>query len=111
MAPREEEPLNHHETPGKQIKQSNQLSLPHQDDCNTRTDTKQVHYSKPPLASTQHKEFISKKYIIRIYIKKVYYQHSKHYQHSKPPLASTQHEEVISEKVQRQFISIFDLDL
>ena len=38
---REEEPLNHHETPGRQIKQSNQLSLPHQDDCNTRTDTKQ----------------------------------------------------------------------
>ena len=24
----EEEPLNHHETPGRQIKQSNQLSLP-----------------------------------------------------------------------------------
>ena len=38
---REEEPLNHHETPGRQIKQSNQLSLPNQDDCNTRTDTKQ----------------------------------------------------------------------
>ena len=38
---REEEPLNHHETPGRQIKQSNQLSLPHQDDCNTRTDTNQ----------------------------------------------------------------------
>ena len=37
---REEEPLNHHETPGRQIKQSNQLSLPHQDDCNTRMDTK-----------------------------------------------------------------------
>ena len=37
---REEEPLNHHETPGRQIKQSNQLSLPHQDDCNTRTDIK-----------------------------------------------------------------------
>ena len=36
-----EEPLNHHETSGRQIKQSNQLSLPHQDDCNTRTDTKQ----------------------------------------------------------------------
>ena len=36
---REEEPLNHHETPGRQIKQSNQLSLPHQDDFNTRTDT------------------------------------------------------------------------
>ena len=31
---REEEPLNHHETPGRQIKQSNQLSLPHQDDFN-----------------------------------------------------------------------------
>ena len=26
---REEEPLNHHETPGRQIKQSDQLSLPH----------------------------------------------------------------------------------
>ena len=38
---REEELLNHHETPGRQFKQSNQLSLPHQDDCNTRTDTKQ----------------------------------------------------------------------
>ena len=36
----EEEPLNHHETPGRQIKQSNQLSLHHQDDCNTRTDIK-----------------------------------------------------------------------
>ena len=33
-----EEPLNHHETPGTQIKQSNQLSLPQQDDCNTRMD-------------------------------------------------------------------------
>ena len=27
--------------PGRQIKQRNQLSLLHQDDCNTRTDTKQ----------------------------------------------------------------------
>ena len=35
---REEESLNHHETSGRQIKQSNQLSLPHQDDCNTRMD-------------------------------------------------------------------------
>ena len=35
---REEEQLNHHETAGRQIKQSNQLSLPHQDDCNTRMD-------------------------------------------------------------------------
>ena len=33
---REEEPFNHHETPGRLIKQSNQLSLPHQDDCNAR---------------------------------------------------------------------------
>ena len=37
----EEEPLSHHETPERQIKPSNQLSLPHQDDCNTRMDTKQ----------------------------------------------------------------------
>ena len=37
---REEEPLNHHETPGRQIMQSNQLSLPHQDDCNTIMDLK-----------------------------------------------------------------------
>ena len=36
----EEELLNHHKTPGRQIKQSNQLSLPHQDDCNTRMDIK-----------------------------------------------------------------------
>ena len=42
---REEEPLNHHETPGRQIKQSNQLSLNHQDDCNTRMDTKQYKYA------------------------------------------------------------------
>ena len=38
---REEEPHNNHETPGRQTKQSNQLSLPHQDDCNTRRDIKQ----------------------------------------------------------------------
>ena len=36
----EEEPHNNHEKPGRQIKQSNQLSLPHQDDCNTRMDIK-----------------------------------------------------------------------
>ena len=34
------EPLNHHETLERQTKQSNQLSLPLQDDCNTRTDIK-----------------------------------------------------------------------
>ena len=37
----EEKRLNHQEASGSQIKQSNQLSLPHQDDCKTRTDTKQ----------------------------------------------------------------------
>ena len=37
---REEEPLNYHETPQRKIKQCNQLSLPHQDDCNTRMDIK-----------------------------------------------------------------------
>ena len=37
---REEEPINQHETPGRQIKQSNQLSIPNQDDCNTRMDIK-----------------------------------------------------------------------
>ena len=36
----EEEPHSNQETPGKQIKQSNQLSLPHQDDCKTRRDIK-----------------------------------------------------------------------
>ena len=35
---REEEPHNNHETPGRQTKQSNQLSLPHQDDCKTKMD-------------------------------------------------------------------------
>ena len=37
---REEELLNHQEKPGRQIKQSIQLSLPHQDDFNTRMDIK-----------------------------------------------------------------------
>ena len=37
---REEEPHNNHETPGRQTKQSNQLSLPHRDDCKTTMDTK-----------------------------------------------------------------------
>ena len=38
---REEKPHNNHETPGSKTKQSNQLSLPHQDDYKTRMDTKQ----------------------------------------------------------------------
>ena len=37
---REEEPLNNHETPGRQTKQSNQLILPHQNDCKTGMDIK-----------------------------------------------------------------------
>ena len=35
---REEEPRNHQETTGGQIKHINQLSLPHQDDRKTRMD-------------------------------------------------------------------------
>ena len=42
---REEEQLNHHETPGRQITQSYQLSLPHQDDCNT-LNVHKVTYNK-----------------------------------------------------------------
>ena len=33
-----EEPHNTHKTPGRQSKQCNQLSLPHQDGCKTRMD-------------------------------------------------------------------------
>ena len=36
----EEEPHNHQETTGRQTKHSNQLSLPHQNDCKTRMDIK-----------------------------------------------------------------------
>ena len=46
---REEEPLNHYETPERQIKQSNQLSLPHQDDCNTRTDKSNAQQNIEPI--------------------------------------------------------------
>ena len=35
-----EESHNKYETPGRQTKQSNQLSLPHQDDCKTRMGKK-----------------------------------------------------------------------
>ena len=38
----EEEPHNNYKTPGRQTKQSNQLSLPHQDDCKTRMDIKSL---------------------------------------------------------------------
>ena len=33
------EPHNNHEASGRQTKQSNQFSLPHQDDCKSRMDT------------------------------------------------------------------------
>ena len=39
---REEEPHNTHETPGRKTKQSNQLSLPHQDEFKTRMDISNV---------------------------------------------------------------------
>ena len=37
---REDKPHKNQETQGRQTKQSNQLSLPHQDDYKTRNDTK-----------------------------------------------------------------------
>ena len=40
---REEEPHNNHETPGRQTKQSNQLSLPHQDDCKNQNERATKH--------------------------------------------------------------------
>ena len=48
-----EERFNHKETPGRQIKQSNQISLPQQDECNTRTDTKQ-HTKKHRTTTDSH---------------------------------------------------------
>ena len=45
---RKEEPLNHHETPGRQIKQSNQLSLSHQDDCNTSNIQQNIEQLQTP---------------------------------------------------------------
>ena len=43
-----EEPLNHHKTPGRQIKQSNQLSLPHQDDCNISNEQQNIEQLQTP---------------------------------------------------------------
>ena len=37
---RKEKPLSLHKKAGRQNKQNNQLSLPHQDDCNTKMDIK-----------------------------------------------------------------------
>ena len=47
----EEEPHNHHETPGRQTKQKNQLSLPHRDDYITKMDTK---YAKENIEQLQN---------------------------------------------------------
>ena len=58
---REEERPNHHETPGRQIKQSNQLSLPHQDDCNTRMDIKYVQQNIEQLQTPTMGVTINKK--------------------------------------------------
>ena len=58
---REEEPLNHHETPGRQIKQSNQLSLPHQDDCNTRRDISNIQQNIEQLQTPTMGVTINKK--------------------------------------------------
>ena len=44
----EEEPHNHHETPGRQIKYSNQPPLPHQDDCKTRIYNKPLNSNSAP---------------------------------------------------------------
>ena len=38
----DEEPQKNSETSGRQTKQSNQLSLPHPDDCKTRMDIKSL---------------------------------------------------------------------
>ena len=60
----EEEPHNNHKTPGRQTKKSNQLSLLHQDDCKTRTDTKK-HTTKqlqnPTTGATINKNFNNNK--------------------------------------------------
>ena len=50
----EEEPHNHHETPGRQTKQSNRLSLPHQDDCKTSIGHKVTHTAKHRTITESH---------------------------------------------------------
>ena len=58
----EEEPHNNHETPGRQTKQSNQLSLPHQDDCKTRRDIKK-HTTKHRTITGSHNGSNSKQQV------------------------------------------------
>ena len=57
---REEEPLNRHETPGRQIKQSNQISLPHQNDYNTRMDISNVQQNIEQLQTLTMEVIINK---------------------------------------------------
>ena len=49
----EEEPHNNQGTPGRRTMQSNQLSLPHQDDCRTRMDIKNVQQNIEQLQTPQ----------------------------------------------------------
>ena len=44
-----EEPHNTHETPGRQTKQSNQLFLPHQDDCKLEWTKSNLQQNIEPL--------------------------------------------------------------
>ena len=48
-----EEPHNHQGTQGRQTMQSNQLSLPLQDDCKTRMDIKNVQQNIEQLQTPQ----------------------------------------------------------
>ena len=49
------------QTPGRQIKQSNQLSFPHQDDCNTRMDKSNVQQNIEQLQTPTMGVTINKK--------------------------------------------------
>ena len=59
---REEEPHNNHETPGRQTKQSNQLSLLHQDDCKTRRGIKK-HTTKYRTITESHNGSNNKQHV------------------------------------------------
>ena len=50
---REEESHSHHKTSGRQTKQSNQLSPPHQEDCKTRMDISNVSNVKQNIEQLQ----------------------------------------------------------
>ena len=51
---REKELHNNHEKPGRQTKQSNQLSLPHQDDCKTRRDIQKCTTKHRPITESHN---------------------------------------------------------